>query len=257
MPYAVQTEIFEGPFDVLLHLILRDEVDLYEVSLSRIVDGFLAHLDQLGVLDLDVTTEFLVIAATLVDLKARRLLPGPVDVEIDEELALFEQRDLLLARLIEAKTFRDAGAALERLAAAASRSWPRTAGLEERFLALAPDLLAGVSAADVHAAWLRVSTPVPPPRVVLDHVAPIRVSVGEAVDELLAWLPEAGRLTFRRLTEGMVDRMEVIVRFLAVLELYKQGLVELDQVATFGDLEVSWLGSADGAVFAGADSYDG
>jgi segregation and condensation protein A len=92
---------------------------------------------------------------------------------------------------------------------------------------------------------------------VLDHVAPIRVSVGEAVDELLAWLPEAGRLTFRRLTEGMVDRMEVIVRFLAVLELYKQGLVELDQVATFGDLEVSWLGSADGAVLAGADSYDG
>jgi segregation and condensation protein A len=256
MPYAVQTETFEGPFDVLLHLILREEVDLYEVSLSRIVDGFLAHLDQLAVVDLDVTTEFLVIAATLVDLKARRLLPGPVDVEIDEELALFEQRDLLLARLIEAKTFRDAGAALERLAAAASRSWPRTAGLEEQFLALAPDLLAGVSAADVHAAWLRVSTPVPPPRVQLDHVAPIRVSVGEVVEELLAWLPGAGPVTFRRLTEGMVDRMEVIVHFLAVLELYKQGLVELDQVATFGELAVSWVGDA-GAVFAGADSYDG
>lgn len=256
MPYAVRTEIFEGPFDVLLHLILREEVDLYEVSLNRIVEGFLAHLDQLGALDLDVTTEFLVIAATLVDLKARRLLPGPVDVEVDEELALFEQRDLLLARLIEAKTFRDAGAALERLATTAARSLPRTAGLEERFLALAPDLLAGVTPADVHAAWLRVSTPVPPPRVQLDHVAAIRVSVGEAVDELLAFLPEAGRATFRGLTEGMADRMDVIVRFLAVLELYKQGLVEIDQVVTFGDLEVVWVGEA-GAVFAGADSYDG
>src|SRR5918998_5072352 len=179
--YAVQTDVYEGPFDLLLHLILRDEVDLYEVSLNRIVDAFLAHLDGLAFLDLEVTTEFLVIAATLVDLKARRLLPGPVDVEVDEELALFEQRDLLLARLIEAKTFRDAGHALELMAQAASRSWPRTAGLEERFLALAPDLLAGVTAADVQAAWLRMSSPAPPPRVQLDHVAPIRISVDQAV----------------------------------------------------------------------------
>lgn len=256
MAYAVQTGVFEGPFDLLLHLILREEVDLYEVSLSRIVDAFLAHLDELGRLDLDVTTEFLVIAATLVDLKARRLLPGPVDVEVDEELALFEQRDLLLARLIEAKTFRDAGAALERLAQGASRSLPRTAGLEERFRALAPDLLAGVTPADVHAAWVRVSSPVPPPRVVLDHVAPISVTVDEAVEELRGRLPGAGRLTFRSLTDGLGERMDVIVRFLAVLELYKQGLVDLDQAVTFGDLEVSWVGAAD-AVFAGADSYDG
>jgi segregation and condensation protein A len=256
--YAVQTDVYEGPFDLLLHLILKDEVDLYEISLSRIVDGFLAHLDNLvAAMDLEVTTEFLVIAATLVDLKARRLLPGPVDVEVDEEMFLFEQRDLLLARLIEAKTFRDAGTAIEVLAQAAGRSWPRTAGLEERFLALAPDLLAGVTPADVHAAWLRVSAPAPPPpRVVLDHVAPIRISVGEAVEDLLARLPGAGPLTFRALTEGMVDRMEVIVRFLAVLELYKQGLIELGQSVTFGDLEVSWLGEAD-PVLAGVDSYDG
>lgn len=256
MSYAVRTDVFEGPFDLLLHLILRDEVDLYEISLARIVDGFLAHVEGLGALDLEVTTEFLVIAATLVDLKARRLLPGPVDVEVDEELALFEQRDLLLARLIEAKTFRDAGAALERLAAVASRSWPRTAGLEERFLALAPDLLAGVTPADLHAAWVRVSSPTPRPRVQLDHLAPIRVSVGEAVEDLLTRLPGSGPLTFRALTEGMVDRMEVIVRFLAVLELYKQGLVELDQSVTFGDLEVCWVGDSN-AVLASMDSYDG
>jgi len=264
--YAVQTADFDGPFDLLLHLILRDEVDLYEISLARIVDGFLAYLDgQVGVLDLELTTEFLVIAATLVDLKARRLLPGPVDIQLDEELALFEQRDLLLARLIEAKTFRDAGDAIERLAQAASRSRPRTAGLEERFVALAPDLLAGISVADLHAAWLRVSAPAPPlPRVTLDHVAPIRVSVEEAVDDLIARLPGAGTLTFRSLTDGFGDRIEVIVRFLAILELYKQGRVELDQTTTFGDLTVSWVtdpasadGTGAGAVFAGVDAYDG
>jgi len=260
--YAVQTGAFDGPFDLLLHLILREEVDLYEVSLSSIVDGFLFHLDQLDVVDLEVTTEFLVIAATLVDLKARRLLPGPVDVQVDEELALFEQRDLLLARLIEAKTFRDAGDAIERLAQAASRSLPRTAGLEERFVALAPDLLAGITAAHVHAAWLRVSAPAPPPRVQLDHVAPIRVSVEDAVDDLVTRLPGAGVLTFRALTSGLADRIGVIVRFLAILELYKQGLVEIDQATTFGDLRVSWVfdgeaGSDTGAVHAGIDSYDG
>lgn len=255
--YAVETGVFAGPVDVLLHLILRDEVDLYEVSLSSIVDGFVAHLDHLGALDLEVTTEFLVVAATLVDLKARRLLPGRVDVEVDEELALFEQRDLLVARLIEAKTFRDAGSAIERLVQAASRSLARTAGLEERFVALAPDLLAGVTAADLHAAWLRVSAPAPPPpRVQLDHLTPVKVSVGDAVEHLVARLPGAGVLTFRALTDGLGDRLEVIVRFLAVLELYKQGLVEIDQATTFGDLQVSWVADSD-AVLAGTDSYDG
>ena len=256
MSYAVQTDVYEGPFDVLLHLILREEVDLYEISLNRIVDRFLDHLDGLAFLDLEVATEFLVIAATLVDLKARRLLPGPVDVEVDEELALFEQRDLLLARLIEAKTFRDAGAALERLAQSAGRSLPRTAGLEERFLSLAPDLLAGVTPEDLHDAWVRVSSPAPPPRVQLDHVAPIRVSVGDAVEDLVARLPGAGPTTFRALTEGLDDRMEVIVRFLAILELYTQGLVEIDQAVTFGELQVCWVGESD-AVLASMDSYDG
>jgi segregation and condensation protein A len=256
--YAVQTDVFEGPFDLLLHLILRDEVDLYEISLTSIVDSFLAHLEGVvAAMDLEVTTEFLVIAATLVDLKARRLLPGPVDVEVDDELALFEQRDLLLARLIEAKTFRDAGNALELLAQAASRSWPRTAGLEERFVALAPDLLAGITPADVHAAWLRVSSPAPPPpRVVLDHVAPIRVTMEDAVNDLMSRLPGAGQLTFRALTEGLTDRIEIIMRFLAVLELYKQGVIDLGQAVTFGDLEVTWVGEAD-SVLAGMDSYDG
>ena len=242
MPYEVHTAVFEGPFDLLLHLIVRDQVDVYQVSLSRIVDAYLAEIEGMGALDLDLATEFLLIAATLVELKTRRLLPGVDDPETEEELALLEERDLLLARLLECKTFRDAGTFLARLATNASRSRPRTAGLEERFLNLMPDVLAGVTAADVRAAYLRATQPKPVAHVDLDHVAPIRASVADAVAELSATLPSLGRVTFRRLTEGLVARLDVIVRFLAVLELYKQGQVEIDQAGTFGVLSVVWTG---------------
>jgi len=253
----VHTAVFDGPFDLLLHLIVRDQVDVYQVSLARIVDAYLAEIERMGAFNLDVATEFLLIAATLVELKTRRLLPGVDDPEGEEELALLEERDLLLARLLECKTFRDAGLALSKLASLAARSWPRTAGLEAPFLALVPDFLAGVTGADVHAAYLRATQPKPPPpHVDLDHVAPIRVSMEDAVEALVARLPGAGPTTFRALTEGLGDRMEVIVRFLAVLELYKQGLVEIDQAVTFGDLEVSWVGEPD-AVLTSMDSYDG
>jgi len=259
VPYQVHTPVFEGPFDLLLHLIAREQVDLYEVSLSRIVDAYLAELSAIGVggagagpdgdpgvaLDLEVATEFLVIAATLVELKTRRLLPSAAAADIDDELALFEERDLLLARLLECKTFRDAGAALARLADLAGRSRPRTAGLEERFLALAPDVLAGVTPAMVHAAMVRAVAPrPPPPRIDLDHVAPVRVSVRDAVDELVGSLASIGHTSFRSLTDGIDVPLEVIVRFLAILELYKEGLVELEQASTFGELEITWLGEA-------------
>lgn len=256
MGYEVQTAVYEGPFDLLLHLITRQEVELWDVSLSGIVDAYLAEIDAMAVLDLDAATEFLVIAATLVELKARRLLPGSDDVELDEELALFEERDLLLARLLECKTFRDAGEALARRGAAAGLSRPRTAGLEPHLLGLAPDLLAGVTPERLHTAYLRATTPRVPPTVDLDHVAPVRVSVGEAVDELALFLPGAGRRTFRQLTQGLPTRLDVIVRFLAVLELYKQGLVELEQAMSFGELAVVWTG-ADEAARTPVDAYDG
>lgn len=252
MPYEVHTAVFEGPFDLLLHLIVRDQVDVYQVSLSRIVDAYLAEMERMGAFSLDVATEFLLIAATLVELKTRRLLPGVDDPESEEELALLEERDLLLARLLECKTFRDAGVALSRLADLAARSWPRTSGLEERFLSLIPDFLGGVTGADMHAAYLRATQPKPVPRVELDHVAPIRVSVSEAVEELGDRLERAaaaggGRLTFRDLTAGVEEKLEVIVRFLAVLELYKQGRVEVEQFTTFGDLTVVWTGAGEEA----------
>jgi segregation and condensation protein A len=264
VPYEVQTPVFEGPFDLLLHLILREQVDLYELRLAVIVDAYLEHLDRLEGLDLDTATEFLLIAATLVELKAKRLLPGDDDIDLDEELALWEERDLLLARLLECKTFKDAAVALAVLATDAGRSYPRLAGLEDRFLAVAPDLLEGVTAEQLRDACRRATAPKPIPSVDMDHVAPIRLSVTDAVEELLDELPRAGRITFRRLTESLVVKLEVVVRFLAVLELYKQGLVDLDQPGNFGELSITWTGGDDevdgGAwmgALAGIDTYDG
>ena len=259
MPVAVQTPVFEGPFDLLLHLILREQVDIYEVSLSRVVDAYLEELGRMPALDLEAATEFLLIAATLVELKSKRLLPQGGDVEADEELGLWAERDLLLARLLECKTFKDA-AALDRRAAEAERSFPRTAGLEDRFLAVAPDLLAGVSVEQVRDAFIRAASPRPLPHVDMDHVAPIRASVRDALDELAAELPRLGSTTFRELTLQTSSRLDVIVRFLAVLELYKQGLVDLGQQGTFASIEVRWLGAGEDEVRAaleGADSYDG
>jgi segregation and condensation protein A len=261
MSVAVSTPVFEGPFDLLLHLILREQVDLYQVSLSRIVDEYLVEIERMQTLDLELATEFLLIAATLVELKARRLLPGREEVDLDEELALWEERDLLLARLLECKTFKDVARVLEHLADVAGRSVPRVVGPDERFQDLQPDLLAGLTAERLRRAFLRVTTPRPVPRVDLFHVTPIRITVAETVAELADELPRLGRMSFRRLTSGLAERIEVIVHFLALLELYKQGLVELDQTETFGDIEVVWTGGEDReavAVRAGAvDDYEG
>ncbi len=259
MSYQVQTEVFAGPFDLLLHLILREEVELYEVSLSSIVDAYLAHLEQMETCDLEVATEFLLIAATLVELKARRLLPGADDGDLDEELALWEERDLLLARLLECKTFKDAAVALRRLAASASRSYARTSGPEEHFLSLAPDLLEGVDVMDLGRALARALAPRPTVSVDLSHVSTVRVTVAQACEDLLHELPTMGRVTFRELTSSLFERLEVIVHFLAVLELYKQGVVEIDQLERFGDLQIWWTGPAGDEVLelASVDTYEG
>jgi segregation and condensation protein A len=240
----VSTSVFEGPFDLLLHLILKEQVDIYDVNLSHIVDAYMAEVERMQAIDLDVATEFLLIAATLVELKARRLLPGREDIDLDDELALWEERDLLLARLLECKTFKDVASVFSRLADDADRSFPRTAGADERFANLMPDLLEGVSAKRIQALYLKATTPKPVPRVDLFHVAPVRISVADAVAELVDELPRVGRISFRRLTSGLVERLEVIVRFLALLELFKQGAVELDQSERFGDIEVVWTGGS-------------
>lgn len=258
MAVDVSTSVFEGPFDLLLHLILKEQVDIYEVSLSHIVDAYLEEIERLQALDLDLATEFLLIASTLVELKARRLLPGRDDIDLDDELALWEERDLLLARLLECKTFKDVAAIFSRLADDADRSFPRGAGADERFAELMPDLMDGVTPARLHRAFMKAVTPKPVPRIDLFHVAPVRASVADALTELVDELPRVGRISFRRLTEGLVERLEVIVRFLALLELFKQGLVELDQPERFGDIDVVWIGGE--GLDAGAlpiDDYEG
>ncbi len=257
VPYEVQTDVFEGPFDLLLHLVLRSEVDVYEVSLSAIVDAFVAELERMQRPDLEVATEFVLVAATLIELKTRGLLPGRDDVELDEELALWEQRDLLLARLLDCKTFKDVSASLARLAARAEQSVPRRAGMEERFVSVAPDLLAGVTPEALRDAFLRALAPKPVPRINLDHVAPIRASVADAVSELVEELPRVGRITFRRLTQELVERLEIIVRFLALLELYKQGVIELEQQGTFGSIEITWIGAGHRMAAELVDVYEG
>ena len=257
--FQVRTEQFEGPFDLLLHLILKDDVDLYEVRLSEIVDAYLDEVSRLEACDLEVSTEFLLIAATLVELKCRRLLPTDDGFDLDEELGLWEERDMLLARLLECKTFKDAATVLAELRAAASLSVPRRVGLEDQFLALSPDPLAGMTAEKLRRAFLRVASEKPRPEVSLAHVSVVRASVTEAIDELLDRLPGRGPVSFRALTAGLEERLEVVVRFLAVLELFKQGLVELDQATSFGELTVSWSGDeADRELALSAiDVYEG
>jgi segregation and condensation protein A len=252
MAYAVRTPVFEGPFDLLLHLILKQEVELWEVSLSEIVDAYLAELDRMGDgeggLDLDTATEFLLIAATLVELKARRLLPGLDELELDEELLRFEERDLLLARLLECKTFKDAAKALEAHMRRADRSVPRTAGPEEPYRWMVPDPLERVKPEALRAAALRALSAPPVVVVDTDHVAPVRASVRDAVESVLRLLPTNEPMSFRALVAGAPHRLEVIVRFLAVLELYKQGMVDLTQFTNFGELMVRRLADGETAL---------
>ena len=191
MPYEVSTPVFEGPFDLLLHLILKEEVDLWQISLARIVDVFCAEVERMERVDLDVATEFLLIAATLVELKARRLLPGREDVDLDEELMRFEERDLLLARLLECKTFQDAARVMNERLQSASRSIARAAGPEEPFRSLAPDPLERVALEAFLAAARRGLAPKPAEEVETTHIAPIRASVRDALQQLARGAREA------------------------------------------------------------------
>ena len=243
MAYEVSTPVYEGPFDLLLHLITKEQVDLYEIRISAIVDAFLAEIDRMQSIDLDVATEFLLIAATLVELKLRRLLPERSTLDLDEELGLLEERDLLLAKLLEYQTFRQAANVLRTLESKAARSFPRTNVIEERFAGLTPDLLATVTPLQLRDAFVRAITrslvPPPSPRVELDHVTEVRLTVSEAVGELAQELPLLGVASFRSLV-GTSEPAVVIVRFLALLELFKQGWVDLEQPENFGVLTIRW-----------------
>jgi segregation and condensation protein A len=257
----VSVPAYEGPCDVLLQLISDHKLDIYDIPLADVVDAFLADLATRETLDLQVTTEFLVIAAVLVELKSRKLLPGPDEVEDDEELSGFEQRDRLLARLLELQAYAAASDAFCLLIEQAARSVPRTAGLDEEFRELAPDILAGITPERLAAAFL-VGSAVRPELVLdLSHVTVEAVTVSEAVDELERRLPGAGTVSFRTITSHCTTRMQIIVRFLALLELCKRGWIALDQGETFGDLVITWTAPAQALSVVGAgdgiEEYDG
>jgi segregation and condensation protein A len=254
----VATPVYEGPFDLLLHLILREEVDIHEISLSTIVDAYLAELLKMQELDLEVATEFLLIAATLIELKTRRLLPGREAVDLDEELALWEERDLLLARLLECKTFKDVAKILATFVDDADRVYGRAVGPDESFSDVAPDLLEGLTIEKLERGFINAITPRKRDELSLYHISPIRFTVAEAVEELMEDIARVGSTSFRALTTGLVERLEIVVRFLAILEMYKQGFIELDQVDRFGDITVLWTGIGTGnESMTEIDSYEG
>ena len=254
MTYQVRTEVFEGPFDLLLHLISKRELDIYEVSLAAITEEYLEHLKQMVDLDLEVATEFLVVAATLIEMKASRLLPGPPR---DDDGIDVSDRDLLIARLLEYRAYKEASAKLADLIAANAGFVGRTAGPGEAFSRIAPDLMAKVSPERFAEIALRALTPKVVPHVDISHIAPIRVSVAEAVEELRAQLRKRKTATFHQLTVGVKHRLNVIVRFLAVLELVKRGEADVAQAGAFGQIDVSWLGEKAPGNAAETDEYEG
>ncbi len=256
MTYAVSTPTFEGPIDLLLHLVSSHEVDVLDIPLLPIVDGFVRVLtEQRDQIDFNQLSEFLLMAAILIELKSQKLLPGRESSDDDDDLVGWEERDLLLARLLECRAYAAAADVFATMTEVAARSIPREVGLPADFAVHAPDLLAGVTPEELAQAYLRGAAERPVPRVDLSHVTVDTVSVAEAVSSLIA-LPRRDRATsFRTLVEGCTTRMEVIVRFLALLELCKMGRVTLGQGQTFGDLQIDWLESE--AVLAGVTSGRG
>lgn len=243
MTHEVRLDVFEGPIDLLLHLITRQRVDIYEVSLSAITDEYLKVLGSLDSLDLETATGFLVVAATLLELKSARLLPQRRDEDADSQL--LEERDLLLARLVECATFRDAGSWL-KVSLEKGLAWhPRSVPLEERFLSLTPDLELRVSIADLTAAATRALMPRPRLELDVSHVTPITASVRDALIEMAHLLRAEKTLSFRAMCGDGRERIEIVVRFLGLLELFKSGAIELTQVDRFGDITASWTGEVD------------
>ena len=254
MAYEVKLEVFEGPIDLLLHLITRQRVDIYEVSISTITEEYLGVVGELEDLDLESATGFLVVAATLLELKSARLLPAQSLDDADSRL--LEERDMLLARLVELSTLREAGASIAVGLEKGAVYFARTAGLEPQFVRLAPDLLAKVSPADLaSAAALALA---PKPQVVLDtsHVTPITASVKDAIGDISAALQIGGPVAFADLCAATRERIEVVVRFLALLELFKAGAIELSQDDRFGEIRALWTDEvAAEDVVEGAEEY--
>jgi len=242
--FEVHLDVFEGPFDLLLALISKHKLDITEIALSSVTDEFIAHIRALADgWDLDQASYFLVVAATLLDLKAARLLPAG-EVEDEEDLALLEARDLLFARLLQYRAYKQVAAVLASRMAAAARRIPRRVPMEPRFAGLLPEVLLGLGPAEFAAIAARTLAPRKVPVVSTEHLHTPRTSVREQAEIIAGRLRELRRATFRRLTSDCAGTYEVVARFLAVLDLYRDGRVSLDQLTPLGELYVTWTDGA-------------
>ncbi|MFF7412486.1 segregation and condensation protein A [Streptomyces lydicus] len=253
--FTLRLENFEGPFDLLLQLISKHKLDVTEVALSKVTDDFMAHIRAMGPdWDLDQTTEFLVVAATLLDLKAARLLPV-AEVEDEADLALLEARDLLFARLLQYRAYkRIADIFSDRLADEARRH-PRTVGLEPQYAELLPEVVISIGAEGFARLAVKAMQPKARPQVYVDHIHAPLVSVQEQAGVVMARLREVGETTFQELVADAADTLTVVARFLALLELYRERVVDLDQAEALGALTVRWTG-AEGAAPRVTDEFD-
>jgi len=249
--FSVHLSNFDGPFDLLLQLISRHKMDVTEVSLSMVTDEFISFIRALEASgegwELDQATEFLVVAATLLDLKAARLLPSG-DVEDEEDLALLEARDLLFARLLQYRAFKEIAATFNERIASADKSFARVVALDPSLAALLPEVLIGVGAARFAAIAERVLTPKVTPTVAIQHLHTALVSVAEESKMVIEALRHSKTLSFRNLISDADSTLVVVARFLALLDLYRQGVLRFDQVIALGELQISWTGSLEGEV---------
>jgi segregation and condensation protein A len=256
--FSVHLTNFDGPFDLLLQLISRHKMDVTDVALSVVTDDFIAYIRTLEGADegwdLDQTTEFLVVAATLLDLKAARLLPSG-EVEDEGDLALLEARDLLFARLLQYRAFKEIAAIFVDRIDINTRSFPRTVALEPHFAELLPEVLIGVGAQRFAAIAQRVLSPKIEPTLSIEHIHSPLVSVTEEAVKIVDTLRSAGRASFRTLISDASSTLVVVARFLALLELYKEGVLRFEQVAALGELQVTWVGTASGEVQV-SDEFD-
>jgi segregation and condensation protein A len=254
--FTVRLTNFEGPFDLLLQLIGKHKLDVTEIALSKVTDEFIAHLRALGdQLDLDQASEFLVVASTLLDLKAARLLPA-ADVEDEEDLELLEARDLLFARLLQYKAYKQAALFLRERETEAAHRFARSAALEPRFADLVPEVALDLTPEQFAVLAARVLTPKAPEVVSVSHLHAPPVSVSEQLLAVRNHLLRAGTATFRALTADCGHTLEVVARFLALLELYRQQRVVFEQLTPLGELHVRWIGGT-APVDRRSDDVDG
>jgi segregation and condensation protein A len=246
--FALHLDNFEGPFDLLLNLISKHKLDITEVALSRVTDEFIAHIKVGGsVWDLEQTTSFLLVASTLLDLKAARLLPSG-DVEDEEDLALLEARDLLFARLMQYRAFKQVASVLEVRLAEESKRHPRSVGMEERYAGLLPEVLIGIGLEQFAQLAAKALEPKPVLELSLHHIHAAKVSVREQAGLVVDRLRRNGAMTFRALCGDSPDRLTTVARFLSLLELFREGAVGFEQLTPLGELTVRWTGDDDADV---------